>query len=146
MLDELFHLPEDEAKPLPLGEWFYALIMCPSQCYYRIQHKGVDFMLYLRWRHEGPWHAYVIRNAASLEGINKGNPVWSEDIFELYHIEYDEDELDVAKEKIISLFYEFNGDFPKRNLPPIRREFLFYLSSFRERGDCFAGWSRYSRE
>jgi len=107
MLDELFHLPEDEAELLPIGEWFYALILCPSQCYYRIQHNGVDYMLYLRWRHEDPWRAYVIKNAESLEAMNKGNPIWSEDIFELYHVQYSEDELEMAKEKVVSLFPDF---------------------------------------
>jgi hypothetical protein len=111
MLETLFHLPKNEAEPLPIREWFYELIWCPSQCYYRIQHNGMDYILYLRWRHKDPWHAYAIRNAARLEAMNKGNPVWSKDIFELYHVQYNEDELEMAKEKIVSLFPDFISKF-----------------------------------
>jgi hypothetical protein len=111
MLESLFHLPKDETEPLPIGEWFYALTVAPSQCYYRIQHEGVDYMLYLRWRHEDPWHAYVIKNAASLEAMNKGNPAWSEDVFELYQVWYTKDELEMAKQKVVSLFLDFISKF-----------------------------------
>jgi hypothetical protein len=107
MLEHLFHMPKDETEPLPIGEWFYALSIAPSQCYCHVQHEGADYMLYLRWRHEDPWHAYIIKNAASLEAMNKGNPVWSEDVFELYRVWYTEDELERAKEKFVSLFPDF---------------------------------------
>ena len=117
MVENLFYLPKNEAEPLPVGEWFYALIVCPSQCYYRMQHKGMDYMLYLRWRHEDPWQAYVIKNAASLVAMNKDGAIWSEDVFELQHVQYSDEEIELAKEKIVRLFYEFNGEFPQRSSP-----------------------------
>lgn len=114
MFNELFHLPENHREPLPIGEWFYELIWCPSQCYYRIQHNGKDYILYLRWRWENPWHGYVIKNVASLDEVHRENAIWSEDIFEIHHVEFTDEELEFAKEKIISLFKEFNGEFPER--------------------------------
>jgi hypothetical protein len=117
MLESLFHLPKNEAEPLPIKEWFYELIWCPNQCYYYIQHNEADYILYLRWRHENPWQAYIVKNAASLDGMNKDEAIWSENIFELYHFQFSDEEIELAKEKIISLFYEFNSDFPDRVLP-----------------------------
>jgi hypothetical protein len=35
----------DQAKSLPLEQWFDELICCPSQCYYHIQHDGKDYIL-----------------------------------------------------------------------------------------------------
>jgi len=117
MLETLFHLPKNEAESLPMKEWFYELIWCPSQCYYHLQHTGTDYILYLRWRWENPWQAQVVKNAASLNEMNKDGAIWSEDIFELHNIQYTDNELELAKEKIISLFYEFNSDFPQRVFP-----------------------------
>jgi hypothetical protein len=117
MLEDLFHLPENEAEPLPIGEWFYELIWCPSQCYYHLQHKGINYILYLRWRWENPWQAHVVTDAASLDDLHKDEAIWSEDVFALCHVQYSDEELELAKEKIISLFYEFNGNFPERNRP-----------------------------
>jgi hypothetical protein len=117
MLEELFHMPENEAEPFPLGEWFYELICCPSQCYYRLKHKGVDYIMYLRWRWEDPWQAHVVRNAASLDEMHSDDAVWLEDVFALHHLHYRDDELELAKERIVSLFHECDGDFPATNRP-----------------------------
>lgn len=117
MLENLFHLPVDQNAALPLEEWFYELIWCPSQCYYRLHHNGIDYILYLRWRWENPWQAHVVKNAASLNGMNEDGVIWSEDIFELNHIQYTDDEIELAKERIINLFHEFKGDFPQRVFP-----------------------------
>jgi len=114
MLSDLFHLPENDKEPLPVEEWFYELIWCPSQCYYHLQRNGVDYVLYLRWRHENPWHAYIIKNTASLEAMNKENAVWSEDVFELYNVQYRDEQVEMAKEKIVSLFHEFVGKTPEQ--------------------------------
>jgi hypothetical protein len=117
MLEEQFHLPKNEAEPLPIGEWFYELIWCPSQCYYHLQHNGTDYILYLRWRWENPWQAHVVKNAESLDGMHNENVIWSENVFELNHVQFIEDEIELTKEKIIDLFNKFNGDFPARICP-----------------------------
>lgn len=114
MFKGLFHLPENHTEPLPLGEWFHELIWCPSQCYYRIQHNGIDHILYLRWRWDDPWHGYVIKNASSPDEMHHEKAIWSEDIFEIHRIEYTDKDLELAKEKIVSLFKELNGEFPER--------------------------------
>ena len=116
MSDKLPYLPEDETEPLPAGEWFNELIWSPSQCYYHLQHQGVDYILYLRWRWTDPWQAYVVRNAASLSDMNNGQAVWSGDVFELNHVQYKDVELALAKDKIISLFHEFDGNFTQLRL------------------------------
>ena len=114
MLDDMFHLPETNDKPLPIGEWFYELIWCPSQCYYHIQHNGTDYILYLRWRWDNPWHGYVIKNAATLDEMHHEKALWSEDVFAIHHVQYSDEELELAKVRIIDLFHEFNGGFPER--------------------------------
>lgn len=117
MLESLFHLPKNEAESLPIGEWFYELIWCPSQCYYHLQNNGIDYILYLRWRWENPWQAQVVKNAASLDEMNEDRAIWSEDVFALHHVHYPDEQLELAKERIINLFYEFNGEFPKQSPP-----------------------------
>jgi hypothetical protein len=120
MLEDLFHLPENKSEPLPIRKWFYELIWCPSQCYYHVQHNGIDYILYLRWRWENPWQAHVVKNAAILDEIHKDDAIWSENIFGLNHVQFRDDQIELAEEKIISLSYEFNGDFPQRVLPKQR--------------------------
>ena len=119
MSDKLPYSPEDETEPLPIGEWFDELIWTPSQCYCHIQHQGVDYILYLRWRWNDPWQAYVVKNAASLSSMNNGEAVWSGDVFQLQQVHLKDIQLELAKDKIISLFYEFDGNFtPLRLLLP----------------------------
>ena len=96
-----------------MGEWFFELSWYLSQRYYHIQHNGVDFILYLRGRWKDLWQAYVIQNADSLAAINEDPAVWSVDIFKLNHIHCNAEQLELTKEIIISLFYEFDGQFPE---------------------------------
>jgi hypothetical protein len=116
MSDNPSNFLEDETEPLPLGEWFDDLAWTPSQCYYHLQHKGADYVLYLRWRWTNPWQAYVVRNASRLSSMNDGQAVWSVDVFELHHVHLKNVELDRAKDKLLSLFYEFDGNFTKLRL------------------------------
>ena len=116
MSDNLPYFPEDETEPLPVGEWYDELIWSPSQCYYHLQHNGMDYILYLRWRWTDPWQAYVVKNAAGLAAMNRVDVDWSADVFELYDVYYDDVELELAKDRILSLFYEFNGNFTQLRL------------------------------
>ena len=104
----------NETKNLPLEQWFDELIGCPSQCYHHIQRNGIDYILYLRWRWEDPWQAEVVKNAASLEAMHGNEAIWSEDVFLLNNVAFREEELDLAKAKLIDLFRQKNGKFPKR--------------------------------
>ena len=113
MWEDFSYLPKDDTQPLPIGEWFYELSWYLSQHYYRMQHDGVDYILYLRGRWQHLWQAYVIRNADSLAAINGGPAVWSVDIFKLHDIHCNAEDLELAKAIMISLFYEFNGQFPE---------------------------------
>ena len=116
MSDKVPDLLEGETESLSVGEWFDELTWSPSQCYYHLQHRGVDSILYLRWRWTDPWQAYVVKNAASLSSMNKGQVVWSGDVFELHDVHLTNAELERAKEKIIDLFYEFEGNFTELRL------------------------------
>jgi hypothetical protein len=115
------YLSEDDVEPLPIGAWFDELLWSPSQCYCRIQHQGVDYIIYLRWRWTDPWQAYVIKNADSLASMNNGQAVWSFDIFEIQQIEYRHVELRQAKESILRLFHEYDGNFIQLRLPQLCR-------------------------
>jgi hypothetical protein len=107
----------DETKNLPLEQRFDELIGCPSQCYYHIQCDGMDAILYLRWRWEDPWQAEVVKNAASLGTMHGNEAVWSEDVFLRNQIAFREEELDLAKAKLIDLFDQSNGEFSKAVIP-----------------------------
>ena len=113
MWEDLSYLPKNDTEPLPPGEWFYELTWYLSQRYYYIQHNGVDYILYLRGRWRDFWQAYVIRNADSLAAINEDPAVWSVDIFKMHQIRYNAEELERAKDRIIRLFDEFEGEFPE---------------------------------
>ena len=116
MSDNLPYFTDDETEPLPLEEWLDELTWSPSQCYYRLQHHGVDYILYLRWRWTDPWQAYVVQHADRLSSMNNGVAVWSGDVFELHHVQFQKAELEEAKEKLIRLFHEFDGNFTKLRL------------------------------
>jgi hypothetical protein len=116
MSDNYFSLFEDEIEPLPVGKWFDELTWSPSQCYYRLHHNGADYILYLRWRWTDPWQAYVVRNAASLACMNNGQAVWSGDVFEIHRVQFKDVELEQAKQRFISMFYEFDGNFTQLRL------------------------------
>jgi hypothetical protein len=111
MSNRLPYFPEDETEPLPLGKWLDELTGLLSQCYCHIQHQGVDYILYLRWRWIDPWQAYVIKNADSLSSMNNGQAIWSFDVFEIQHLEYRDVELKHAKQAMIRLFHEYDGNF-----------------------------------
>ena len=113
MWEDLSYLPKDDTVPLPLGEWFYELSSYISQRYYRIQHHGDDYILYLRGRWGDFWQAYIIRNADNLAVLNDEPAVWSVDVFKMHNIRYTAEELEPAKDRVISLFHEFNGKFPE---------------------------------
>ena len=111
MSDKLTYVPEDETELLPVGEWFDELTWSPSQCYYHIRHNGLDYILYLRWRWTDPWQAYVITNADSLASMNNGQAVWSGDVLEWHDAQYRDTDLELAKDRMIDLFYELDGNF-----------------------------------
>jgi len=45
--------------------------------------------------------------------MNRVDVVWSGDVFELHHVQYRDVELELAKDKILSLFYELDGNFTR---------------------------------
>jgi hypothetical protein len=51
--------------------------------------------------------------------MNDGHAVWSGDVFEIHEVDLKAVDLEQAKDKLITLFYEFEGNFtPLRLLLP----------------------------
>ena len=40
--------------------WIRNLIMCPSQCYCNFEGDDKKYCIYLRWRWDDPWTAYIV--------------------------------------------------------------------------------------
>lgn len=97
-------LSSDLDDPLPLNEWLDALIWCPSQCYYRTQKDGVDYVLCLRWRWEDPWQGFIVKNAITEKDLFRSQAENSPDLFEQYGLFFEADQLEEAKSKLIELF------------------------------------------
>ena len=100
---QIIHLGMFES-PLPLEKWQCSMMMCPSQCYYRTQKDGVDYVLYLRWRWDDPWQAHIIKNADSEGAMSADAAEWGSDVFEENNIFFDHDSVEQAKEKLIAMF------------------------------------------
>jgi hypothetical protein len=56
----------------------------------------------------------MVKDAANLEAMHGDESVWSEDVFLLNYVAFCEEELDLAKAKLIDLFQRNNGEFPER--------------------------------
>lgn len=52
-----------KVKPIydTIMDWDDSLIWCPSQCYKRIEYKGNQFVIFLRWRWRYPWTAEIVQ-------------------------------------------------------------------------------------
>lgn len=59
-----------------LNKWYDDLIWCPSQCYYYFMHKGDMYCIYLRWRHQDPWTAEIIKCAEGDFDLNDKTSIW----------------------------------------------------------------------
>ncbi len=86
------------------GRWYDSLICCPSQCYCHKEANGAHYVLYLRWRHDDPWHGYIVAGTSDERGMGYGQ--WTDDLFLLNCLEYGHDEVPQAKEELERLFEE----------------------------------------
>ena len=85
-------------KEKQLNKWYEELIWCPSQCYYYFVHNGDMYCIYLRWRHQDPWTADIIKCAEGDFYLNNQGATWKS-----IDIPYFKDsELDKLKEFIMS--------------------------------------------
>ena len=85
-------------KEKQLNKWYDELIWCPSQCYYYFMHNGDMYCIYLRWRHQDPWTADIIKCAEGDFYLNNQKATWKS-----IEIPYFKDsELDKLKEFIMS--------------------------------------------
>lgn len=99
----------DRNDDLPLNKWVDFMDWCPSQCYCRVQDTaGKDAILYLRWRHEDPWQAHIIKNAKTINEINMTGS-WTGDLFEKQGLYFLDKEYDKAKEKLLEVYKQMAG-------------------------------------
>ena len=81
-----------------LNKWYDDLIWCPSQCYYYFMHDDDMYCIYLRWRHQNPWTAEIIKCAEGDFNLNHESSIWK-----FIKIPYFEDcELEKLKEYIMA--------------------------------------------
>ena len=90
---------------MEVGRWYDSMLWCPSQCYRHEVVDGVHFILYLRWRWSDPWKGRVV--AGAYDEKSMGDAHWSDDLFQLNHIQYSEAEVEMAKEKLVELFNQY---------------------------------------
>lgn len=63
-------------KEKQLNKWYDELVWCPSQCYYYFMRDGDMYCIYLRWRHQDPWTADIIKCADGDFYINNQAATW----------------------------------------------------------------------
>ena len=100
---------EEFDNPLPVGKWECSMMRCPSQCYYRTQRNGVDYVLYLRWRWDDPWRAHIVKNADSERATSRADSEWSSDVFKQHGLHFEHDDVVEAQMKLLELFQEDNA-------------------------------------
>ena len=101
----MYNVPKRE--PMPLDEWEDWMIWCPSQCYLHTQRNGVDYVLYLRWRHDDPWEGYVIKHATNEDDMVESQAEWSPCLFEQNDVWFNTDQVEEAKAKLLELFEQY---------------------------------------
>ena len=69
----------------------------PVQVISRVEHRGVDYILYLRLRGHY-WEGYVIRGARSLQDMSQQVVGWSCDLLAYHWLHFDEYQLEQAKQ------------------------------------------------
>ncbi len=80
----------------------------PVQVACRIEHRGVDYMLYLRLRGHF-WEGYVIRGARCLQDLSRQVVSWSCDLLEYHWLHYEEFQLENAKQALMGIFQHKYG-------------------------------------
>ena len=86
----------------PLNEWYDDLLWCPSQCYYRTSRNGINYILYLRWRWDDPWTGRIFTEK---QWQGDSLSTYPDDVFAKNHVQYSDEEMDMAKAKILELFW-----------------------------------------
>lgn len=85
-------------KEKQLNKWYDELIWCPSQCYYYFMHNGDMYCIYLRWRHQDPWTADIIKCAEGDYSLSSQTAIWKSIEIPFFK----DSELDKLKEFVLS--------------------------------------------
>ena len=104
-------------KKTNLNKWYVSRIYCPSQCYYYFSdNEGKVRVIYLRWRHEGPWTANLFYVT------DQENDKWDWDSYkeiDLDRIYQDEEECELVMENAIK---SVKNQFPNLEFPTDEKE------------------------
>jgi hypothetical protein len=80
----------------------------PVQVMTRVEHHGVDYILY--WRLRGRyWEGYVIRGTRCIQDLSKRVVSWSCDVLRYHWLRFDEYQLEQAKQALIRIFQHRYG-------------------------------------
>ncbi len=92
MTESVFIL--DQNKPFPLNQWFDdGFNQCPSQIYCHVQDSnGIDYILYLRWRHGDPWTGDILVGAGNRKEMQSDGVEWIEGVLtkDFTHDDYEQ--------------------------------------------------------
>jgi len=80
----------------------------PVQVITRVEHHGVDYILYLRLRGHY-WEGYVIRGARCIQDLSRKVVSWSCDVLKYHWLTLDEFRLEEAKQALIGIFQHRYG-------------------------------------
>lgn len=90
---------------MEMDRWHNSMLWCPSQCYcHKVDNNGVHYILYLRWRWNDPWGAYIIKGAHNEKTMGEGE--WGNDIFDERDIYFADHEDEQARAMIERIFKE----------------------------------------
>lgn len=91
------NLEVNDMNEKKLNTWYDDLIWCPSQCYYYFMYDGEMYYIYLRWRHQDPWTAEIVKCDKNENKCNTGSPEYKS----IKTPPFKDDELDKLKEYLI---------------------------------------------
>lgn len=80
----------------------------PVQVITRVEHMGVDYILYLRLRGQF-WEGYVIRGARCIQDMSRKVVCWSCDELEYHWLKFYEYQLTDAQQALIGIFQHRYG-------------------------------------
>jgi hypothetical protein len=75
----------------------------PKEIACRVEHNCTDYLLYLLLRGRY-WEGYIIKNARTLQDLNRNVTTWSSDQFRFYWQHFEEYDGERALETLASMF------------------------------------------
>lgn len=80
----------------------------PRQVAGHLEHRGVDYVLYMRLRGRY-WEGYIVRGARCLSDLNKKVTCWSCDLLRFHWLRFEDYDLERAQESLAGIFQHRYG-------------------------------------